>query len=134
MLDFGRLADGGLYAIHERLDGVSLSSASAQGPGFSQERMLHVVRQIVEGLSGAHDAGVYHGDLSIDQVLLVTHEGRRDFVKLRGFNHAASALESVVNSADAAPTADARSSWAKLKPAADAVLAKWNSYKATVPK
>ena len=93
VLDFGRLADGGLYSILERLDGISLSSASAQGPQFSQERMLHVVRQIVEGLNAAHVVGLYHGDLSIDQVLLVTRDGRPDFVKLRGFNHAGSALE-----------------------------------------
>ncbi|HEX3583658.1 MAG TPA: hypothetical protein VH087_17960, partial [Thermoanaerobaculia bacterium] len=52
---------------------------------------------------------------------------------LRYIDSALGALENVVNSADVAPTADARASWAKLKPAADAVLAKWNSYKATHP-
>ncbi len=52
---------------------------------------------------------------------------------LRFIDSALGALESVVNSADAAPTADARASWAKLKPAADAVLAKWKEYKAAVP-
>lgn len=95
VLDFGRLADGGLYSILERLDGVSLSSAAAQGPEFSQERMLRVARQVVEGLNAAHVAGLYHGDLTIDQVLLVTRDGEPDFVKLRGFNHAGSALEAL---------------------------------------
>ena len=53
---------------------------------------------------------------------------------LRFIDSALGALENVVNSADAAPTADARASWAKLKPAADEVLAKWKEYKAAAPK
>jgi serine/threonine-protein kinase len=93
VLDFGKLGDGGLYSILERLDGVSLSSAAVQGSPFSQDRMLHVVGQVVEGLNAAHAAGLYHGDLAIDQVLLVTRDGEPDFVKLRGFNHAGSALD-----------------------------------------
>ncbi|HEY2323794.1 MAG TPA: hypothetical protein VGJ82_13135, partial [Thermoanaerobaculia bacterium] len=52
---------------------------------------------------------------------------------LRFIDSALGALENVVNSADAAPTADARASWAKLKPAADEVLAKWKEYKASHP-
>jgi photosystem II stability/assembly factor-like uncharacterized protein len=53
---------------------------------------------------------------------------------LRFIDTALGALQNVVDSADAAPTADARASWEKLKPAADAVLAKWKEYKATAPK
>jgi hypothetical protein len=39
-------------------------------------------------------------------------------------------LAGSVDSADAAPTPDARESWAKLKPAADAAIAAWNDVKA----
>jgi len=52
---------------------------------------------------------------------------------LRFIDSALGALENVVTSADAAPTADARASWAKLKPATDEVLAKWKEYKAAHP-
>lgn len=38
-------------------------------------------------------------------------------------------LAGSVDSADAAPTPDARESWAKLKPAADAAIAAWNDVK-----
>jgi hypothetical protein len=47
---------------------------------------------------------------------------------LRFIDNALGNLQSVVDSADVAPTADARASWAKLKPAADAVLARWKDY------
>ncbi len=40
-------------------------------------------------------------------------------------------LQTAVDGADAAPTPDARQSWAQLKPAADTALAAWSSFKAT---
>jgi hypothetical protein len=42
------------------------------------------------------------------------------------------ALQSAVDGADAAPTADARAAWAKLKPAADAALQAWSTLKSGV--
>ena len=47
---------------------------------------------------------------------------------LRFIENALGELANVVESADAAPTADARASWAKLKLAADTVLARWREY------
>lgn len=47
---------------------------------------------------------------------------------LRFIDSALGNLQNVVDSADAAPTADARASWAKLKPAADAALARWKEF------
>lgn len=42
-------------------------------------------------------------------------------------------LSDAVDSADAAPTADAKESWAKLKPAADAAIAAWSQMKSSLP-
>jgi len=47
---------------------------------------------------------------------------------LRFIDSALGNLHNVVDSADVAPTADARASWAKLKPAADAALARWKEF------
>jgi photosystem II stability/assembly factor-like uncharacterized protein len=52
---------------------------------------------------------------------------------LRFIESALGNLAGVIDSADVAPTADAKASWAKLKPAADTVLEKWREYKARVP-
>ncbi|HEY3595868.1 MAG TPA: hypothetical protein VGL13_18415, partial [Polyangiaceae bacterium] len=98
VLDFGKLADGGLYSILERLDGVALSVAAHSDNAFPQDRILFVTRQIVEALAAAHAAGIYHGDLTMDQVLLVTRDGDADFVKIRGFTHVSGALLSALNS------------------------------------
>jgi hypothetical protein len=52
---------------------------------------------------------------------------------LRFINQALGKLANAVDSADAAPTTDARTSWTKLKPAADAALAAWTAVKAEAP-
>lgn len=43
-------------------------------------------------------------------------------------------LQNAIDSADAAPTQDARAGWAKLKTAADAALESWRQFKETVPR
>ncbi|HEX9407050.1 MAG TPA: hypothetical protein VF975_07015, partial [Thermoanaerobaculia bacterium] len=43
-------------------------------------------------------------------------------------------LQNAVDGADAAPTADARASWATLKPVADAALKAWTEFKATTSR
>jgi len=45
---------------------------------------------------------------------------------LRYLDAKLSELESAVDGADAAPTAEARASWAKLKPMAEATLKRWS--------
>jgi homospermidine synthase len=52
---------------------------------------------------------------------------------LRFINQALSKLANAIDSADAAPTTDARASWAKLKPAADAALIAWAGVKGEAP-
>ena len=51
---------------------------------------------------------------------------------LRFIDSALSKVMNAIESADAAPTTDDRAAWARLKPAADAALAAWNAFKATV--
>jgi hypothetical protein len=52
---------------------------------------------------------------------------------IRFINQALGKLANAVDSADGAPTPDARASWAKLKPAADAALAAWAGVKGEAP-
>jgi crotonobetainyl-CoA:carnitine CoA-transferase CaiB-like acyl-CoA transferase len=52
---------------------------------------------------------------------------------LRFLNQQLAKLAGAIDSADAAPTADARASWAKLKPATDAALTAWAGVKGEAP-
>ncbi|HXH94667.1 MAG TPA: hypothetical protein VNN25_24035, partial [Thermoanaerobaculia bacterium] len=52
---------------------------------------------------------------------------------LRFLNQQLQKLAGAVDSADAAPTTDARASWAKLKPATDAALTAWAGVKGEAP-
>ena len=52
---------------------------------------------------------------------------------LRFIEGALAKLAGAVDGADSAPTPDARQSWAKLKPAADAALAAWSKFKLENP-
>ncbi|HXA19262.1 MAG TPA: hypothetical protein VN380_19890 [Thermoanaerobaculia bacterium] len=52
---------------------------------------------------------------------------------LRFIGQALSKLAGAIDGADAAPTQDARASWATLKPAADAALAAWTAVKGEAP-
>jgi hypothetical protein len=52
---------------------------------------------------------------------------------LRFINQALAKLANAIDSADTAPTTDARASWAQLKPAADAALAAWAGVKGEAP-
>jgi hypothetical protein len=52
---------------------------------------------------------------------------------LRFLNQQLAKLAGALDSADAAPTADARASWAKLKPLVDAGVAAWGLVKAEAP-
>src|SRR5215471_1946745 len=85
VLDFGKLADGGLYSILERLDGSSLAQVAGPEGRLPEDKIVAIARQIADGLGAAHAGGLYHGDLTMDQVLLVVRDGEADFVKLRGF-------------------------------------------------
>ena len=51
---------------------------------------------------------------------------------LRFLDSALSKLEDAVDGADAAPTPDAREGFARLRPAADAAVRRWNEFKATI--
>jgi len=53
----------------------------------------------------------------------------RSTTSLRFLDAALQKLESAVDGADAAPTTDARASWAQLKPAVDAALRAWSEFK-----
>src|SRR6185503_478458 len=75
--DFDSVAVGGnavSYLGMELVDGESLGALVGRGP-LPLRRALAIATQIAEGLAAAHERGIVHRDLKLDNVM-VTREGR----------------------------------------------------------
>jgi photosystem II stability/assembly factor-like uncharacterized protein len=118
--------------------------ASAYGEQFAFAREVEKERALVVSALGEAAAFVKRTDISdvqrrqADEVSgTITGD---DFTApppaegaLRFINQQLGKLANAVDSADAAPTTDARTSWSKLKPAAEAALAAWAAVKGEAP-
>ena len=83
--DFGQFPDGAAYFVMEYLNGQPMSKLVEGSQPLAVQRILHLARQIVEGLSAAHAANIVHRDLKPDNIFLVDRGGQRDFVKILDF-------------------------------------------------
>ncbi len=83
--DFGQFDDGSTYFVMEFLVGQPLSKVMDGGQAVPVPRILHIARQLAEGLSAAHAAGIVHRDLKPDNTFLIDRGGEKDFVKILDF-------------------------------------------------
>ena len=83
--DFGQFPDGAAYFVMEFLNGQPMSKLVGGSQPLGVQRILHLARQIAEGLSAAHAANIVHRDLKPDNIFLVDRGGQRDFVKILDF-------------------------------------------------
>ncbi len=82
--DFGKLPDGAFFLVLEYVKGETLRLAIDKGR-LDPMRAVHIVHGMATALAAAHAKGVVHRDLKPENVMLVTHEGESDFVKVLDF-------------------------------------------------
>src|SRR4051812_20329682 len=83
--DFGRLADGCLYYVMEKIAGESLGSRLRRGT-LSDQEIVEVFGPLLSAVRAAHEIGVVHRDLKPDNVMLLpSSEGTGASVKLLDF-------------------------------------------------
>jgi serine/threonine-protein kinase len=83
--DFGQFQDGATYFVMEFLVGQPLTRIVEGGQAVPVSRILHIARQLAEGLSAAHAADIVHRDLKPDNIYLIARGGEKDFVKILDF-------------------------------------------------
>ena len=72
---FDAAVDGGTpYIVSELIEGRPLREELSRGP-VPLKRLLDLATQIADGLAAAHDAGIKHGDLKPENIM-VTRTGR----------------------------------------------------------
>ncbi|MCM2335084.1 MAG: serine/threonine protein kinase, partial [Anaeromyxobacteraceae bacterium] len=76
MLDFGQAPGGELFLVMELLRGESLRARLDREPALPPPVVAELMRQLLRGLSAAHQAGIVHRDLKPDNLWLVPEEGR----------------------------------------------------------
>jgi serine/threonine protein kinase len=86
ILDFGRTPANEFYMIMEILEGRSLKTLiEASDAPLPTERICHIALQVCSGLNSAHQKDIVHRDLKSDNIFLIQHQGKEDFVKIFDF-------------------------------------------------
>jgi serine/threonine protein kinase len=84
IIDVGELEDTSPFLVIQYIPGLSLREALSGGP-MSPVRASEVIRQMASALHAAHTAGIAHRDLKPENVMLHSHDGGDEIVKLIDF-------------------------------------------------
>lgn len=82
--DVGRLEDGSTYLVMELIEGVDLYAIVRAAP-IAWDRACRIALQVCDALFAAHERGIVHRDLKLENVLLTSRRGESDFVKIVDF-------------------------------------------------
>lgn len=93
LFDYGQTDDGLLYMVFEYIDGADLKDVSEHEAPIASERVVDILRQVLESLQEAHTKGMLHRDIKPANIMVYDHVGRSDQVKVLDFGIAKAVLE-----------------------------------------
>jgi serine/threonine-protein kinase len=85
VFDFNVSAAGVPYLVMELVEGAHLRHHLGSEGRFAPERVGRIVGQVASALQLAHEQGIIHCDLKLENVMLTWCAGREDFVKVLDF-------------------------------------------------
>lgn len=85
IIDSGYSASGKAFVAMEHIQGQRLSDLADQNGGLDLPVAIDIALQLAEALRGTHQAGIYHGDVKPDNILLCRRPTNEHFVKLIDF-------------------------------------------------
>ena len=83
--DYGRTSDGTFYYVMEFLPGYNLGELVEQHGPLSAARIVHLMRQVCEALTEAHEQGFIHRDIKPANIYCAYRGGMYDVAKLLDF-------------------------------------------------
>ena len=85
VVDFGEIEQGVPFVIEETLRGTSLARCMSAQSVFSPDDVLTLVDRLADLLATAHDAGICHGNLKPEWILLPGEDGPLDQARISHF-------------------------------------------------
>jgi tRNA A-37 threonylcarbamoyl transferase component Bud32 len=85
IFDYGRTDDGTFFYVMEYLPGLSLDELLERHGSLPPERIVHLLRQVCQGLCEAHKVGLIHRDIKPANIFAAHRGGHFDVVKLLDF-------------------------------------------------
>jgi serine/threonine-protein kinase len=83
--DFGRMEDGSLFYVMERIRGETLRQRFSRPPFLQPEEAVHIFAHVARALGAAHALGIVHRDLKPENVLLEPRDPDLPLVKVLDF-------------------------------------------------
>jgi serine/threonine protein kinase len=85
ILDCGQLEGERAYVVMEHIEGSRLSDFMDQNGALDLPLAINIALQLATALAATHRAGIFHGDVKPDNILLCNRNGNSTFVKLIDF-------------------------------------------------
>ena len=85
LYDFGVTDDGTLYYVMELLEGLDLDQLVRRFGPLPPERVVHLLRQVLDSLGEAHARGLVHRDIKPSNIFVSRRGLRYDYVRVLDF-------------------------------------------------